>query len=75
MNGNGHAKHDRANGDVSVDVDGEGEMSGDDRGMVLPFSPITITFRDIHYFVPLPAVRVFFLRTGSSHAPPNVSRL
>ena len=26
-------------------------------GMVLPFSPITVTFRDLHYFVPLPEVR------------------
>jgi hypothetical protein len=24
--------------------------------MVLPFSPITVTFRDLHYFVPLPEV-------------------
>ena len=35
----------------------DGLQPEDDRGMVLPFSPITISFRDIHYFVPLPAVR------------------
>ena len=57
MNGHGDAKHNGTNGDVSVDVNGVEEMPSDDRGMVLPFSPITITFRDIHYFVPLPAVR------------------
>ena len=25
--------------------------------MVLPFQPITVTFSDLHYFVPLPEVR------------------
>ena len=27
-------------------------------GMVLPFEPMTMTFSDLHYYVPLPAVRV-----------------
>ncbi len=58
MNGNGVTKHNGINGDVAVEVNGQGEVqTDDDRGMVLPFSPITISFRDIHYFVPLPAVR------------------
>lgn len=26
-------------------------------GMVLPFCPVTLSFRNIHYFVDLPAVR------------------
>ncbi len=26
-------------------------------GMVLPFQPVTLTFRDVHYFVDMPAVR------------------
>ena len=26
----------------------------DQHGMVLPFDPITITFRDLHYYVPTP---------------------
>lgn len=26
------------------------------RGMVLPFSPVTLTFRDVHYYVDLPRV-------------------
>ena len=60
MNGNGTAKQNGAGGDVSINVHNHGEnevQPDDDRGMVLPFSPITISFRDIHYFVPLPAVR------------------
>jgi len=57
MNGNGVTKHNGIHGDVAVDVNGQGEVQpDDDRGMVLPFSPITISFRDIRYFVPLPAV-------------------
>ena len=26
-------------------------------GMVLPFDPMTMTFKDLHYFVPIPKVR------------------
>ena len=53
---NGHG-HGRANGvaeDVEKGADGDGKPA--DRGMVLPFSPVTVTFRDLHYFVPLPEV-------------------
>ncbi len=32
-------------------------------GMVLPFCPVTLTFRNIHYFVDLPAV------SGNWHHP------
>ena len=35
----------------------EAVQPGIRHGMVLPFQPITLTFRDIHYFVDLPAVR------------------
>lgn len=27
-----------------------------DKGMVLPFTPLTMTFNDVHYFVDCPAV-------------------
>ena len=27
-----------------------------EKGMVLPFEPMIMTFRDIHYYVPLPPV-------------------
>ena len=30
------------------------------RGMVLPFQPVTLTFRDIHYYVDLPRVSINF---------------
>jgi len=51
---NGHA-----NG-VAKDLEhgADGDAKHADRGMVLPFSPVTVTFRDLHYFVPLPEVRV-----------------
>jgi len=53
---NGHA-----NG-VAKDLENgaDGDAKHADRGMVLPFSPVTVTFRDLHYFVPLPEVRVFW---------------
>ncbi|KAL0019149.1 hypothetical protein WJX77_007973 [Trebouxia sp. C0004] len=28
--------------------------AGKDSGMVLPFDPMTMTFKDLHYFVPIP---------------------
>lgn len=34
-------------------------------GMVLPFDPLTMTFRDLHYYVPIPKVC-----TRPSHTPP-----
>ena len=33
--------------------DGKGKASG---GMVLPFDPMTMTFKDLHYYVPIPKV-------------------
>ena len=56
-NGNGLAKGKLA--DVEEGVDGDEKPAG--RGMVLPFSPIMVTFRDMHYFVPLPEVRALLL--------------
>ena len=73
MNGKGGGKGTGDNGDVSVEVGTQGDvLPDDDRGMVLPFSPITVAFRDIHYFVPLPAVSCLYLsactRQLHSHA-------
>lgn len=28
-----------------------------ERGMVLPFKPLALTFKDMHYYVPLPKVQ------------------
>ena len=42
--------------DVEKGADGDGKPT--DRGMVLPFSPVTVTFYDLHYFVPLPEARI-----------------
>jgi hypothetical protein len=33
--------------------DGKGKASS---GMVLPFDPMTMTFKDLHYYVPIPKV-------------------
>lgn len=30
----------------------DSEVQGEGRGMVLPFQPMTVTFRDVHYYVP-----------------------
>ncbi len=30
--------------------------AGKDSGMVLPFDPMTMTFKDLHYFVPIAKV-------------------
>ncbi|DBB02982.1 TPA: hypothetical protein ACH3X1_013571 [Trebouxia sp. C0004] len=32
--------------------------AGKDSGMVLPFDPMTMTFKDLHYFVPIPKVNM-----------------
>lgn len=32
---------------IELDEESEGQ-----KGMVLPFSPMTVTFRDVHYYVP-----------------------
>ena len=61
---NGHARStEHASGHataVATDLErgssGEADHKPAGRGMVLPFSPITVTFSDLHYFVPLPEV-------------------
>ncbi len=35
--------------------DGKGKASS---GMVLPFDPMTMTFKDLHYYVPIPKVNM-----------------
>jgi len=35
--------------------DGKGKAAS---GMVLPFDPMTMTFKDLHYYVPIPKVCV-----------------
>ncbi|DBA79271.1 TPA: hypothetical protein ACH3X2_007820 [Trebouxia sp. C0005] len=53
---NGNAE-DMENGEVGKeaesqsDGDGKGKASS---GMVLPFDPMTMTFKDLHYYVPIP---------------------
>lgn len=42
-------------------------QSGVRHGMVLPFQPITLTFRDVHYSVDLPAVRSRCTLNCTSH--------
>lgn len=34
------------------------------RGMVLPFEPLTLSFHDVNYYVPLPGVRSRALELG-----------
>jgi len=43
-------------------------------GMVLPFEPMIMTFSDVHYYVPLPAVSTSAapLLTHSSPRPPDL---
>ena len=52
------ADDERRAASVSIDMHAvhAGADQGGIRGMVLPFQPITVTFRDLHYFVPLPEV-------------------
>lgn len=36
--------------------------------MVLPFDPMTMTFKDLHYYVPIPQVSIFVLtRPRATH--------
>lgn len=44
-------------GDVRYGTCREGKGKAQS-GMVLPFDPMTMTFRDLHYFVPIPKVLV-----------------
>lgn len=41
-------------GDVSAAAEADGGAEGppEGHGMVLPFQPVTLTFRDVHYYVP-----------------------
>lgn len=41
---------------VDYSDDGQSMQPRIKHGMVLPFCPVTLTFRNIHYFVDLPAV-------------------
>lgn len=34
-----------------------GESQMIEKGMVLPFQPLCLTFRDVNYYVPMPSVR------------------
>ena len=46
------------NGDAGADVESDGGVAvvpGGKRGMVLPFTPLIVTFDDVRYFVPLSA--------------------
>ena len=47
-----------ANGATPADqLEGQSFRSSDtDRGMVLPFDPVVMTFRDVHYWVNCPPV-------------------
>lgn len=48
----------QSNGQKSVagDVESQQVTQGASHGMVLPFLPVTVTFRNIRYFVPIPEV-------------------
>lgn len=41
---------------VSQLSNGESEVI--DKGMVLPFEPLAMTFRHVNYYVPMPAVKI-----------------
>lgn len=47
----------RKNMGSAVSVPGLDDAPTVTKGMVLPFQPLSMTFSDVHYFVPLPAVR------------------
>jgi len=36
---------------IELDAESDGQSEGQ-KGMVLPFQPMTVTFRDVHYYVP-----------------------
>ena len=44
-------------GDVRCGICREGKGKAQS-GMVLPFDPMTMTFKDLHYYVPIPKVLV-----------------
>ena len=43
----------------------KGSASG--KGMILPFQPMALTFRDVCYYVPYPPVRLFWQRAAQQH--------
>lgn len=54
--------------DVSLTASGEqgsklkqtvGQEGGRNKGMILPFQPLTMTFHDVNYFVDIPKVGAF----------------
>ena len=45
---------------------GEGRAA---TGMVLPFDPMTMTFKDLHYYVPIPKVRCYTSPSYLLHHP------
>jgi hypothetical protein len=40
------------------DVESQRGGRGTSHGMTLPFQPLTVTFKDVRYFVPVPEVRL-----------------
>ena len=42
---------------AEADLEAQTVQSGTKKGMILPFIRLAITFRDIHYYVPMPEVR------------------
>lgn len=39
-------------------------LSNVDKGMVLPFTPLAMTFSNVHYYVDVPAVSLHFFCTS-----------
>ena len=50
---------------AEADLEAQTVQSGTKKGMILPFIRLAITFRDIHYYVPMPEVRHVILPRGS----------
>ena len=42
---------------AEADLEAQTVQSGTKKGMILPFIRLAITFKDIHYYVPMPEVR------------------
>ncbi len=48
----------KTNGNAeAADVESQQVVQGSTHGMVLPFMQVTVSFRDVRYFVPIPEVR------------------
>jgi len=50
----GNALHAAA---ASYDLESQSSVNGTNRGMTLPFESLVVTFKDVHYFVPMPQVQ------------------